>query len=112
RACSKGRLLAPAYGALWTGWHLHVGFGWRRRRRRSRRGRADRPPHVRSDWTVGAGPGAAIPGVRRVVAPPVRHGGDVGVGDAVDDREGPQSRGPARAQVRTPRELLEHVRPQ
>ena len=40
----------------------------------------------------------------------VRHGADVGVGADHGDREGARPRRPARPQVRTPRELLEHVR--
>ena len=110
RACGQGRILAPAHGALRAGRHLHVGAGWARRRRRSRRRRADRPRHVRGHRTMGTGPGSAILGLRRLVAPEVRHRAHVGVGAALDDREGAQSRRPARTQVRTPRELLEHVR--
>ena len=112
RTGGQGRILAPAHGALRAGRHLHVGAGWRRRRRRSRRHRADRPRHVRGHRTVGGGPRTAVPRVRRVVAPELRHRDHLGVGDAVDDRERTQSRGPARTQVRTPPELLEHVRAQ
>ena len=92
------------------GRHLHVGVGWDRRRRRSRRRSSDRPRHVRGHRNVGAGPGTATLGVRRLVASAVRHRDHIGVGDTVDDREWAESRGLARTQVWTPCELLEHVR--
>ena len=61
---------------------------------------------------LGDRPGRAVLRLRRLVAPQPRHRHHIGVGDAVDDRERAQPRGPARPQVRPPPELLEPVRAQ
>ena len=50
-------------------------------------------------------PRAAVLRLRRVVAPAARHGGDLGVGHAVDDRERAESRGSAGAEVRAPHRI-------
>ena len=56
--------------------------------------------------------GDAVLRLRHLVAPQPRHRDHLRVGDAVHDRERAQPRGPARPEVRSPPELLEHVRPQ
>ena len=105
----QGRLLPAPHPALRPGRHLHVQPGRRQRQRRARRRRPDRPRHLRRHRRLGARPRRAVLRLRRLVAPEPRHRHHLGVGDAVDDRERPQPRGPARP-LRPPPELLEHVR--
>ena len=106
-ACRQGRLLAPAHRPLRARRHLHVEPRRRRQRRRARRGRADRPRHLRGHGRLGDRPWRAVLLLRRLVAPERGRRGDLGVGDAVDDRGRAQSRGPARQALRPPPRLLE-----
>ena len=62
-------------------------LGRRRRPGGPRRDRAARPQHVRRPPGLGDRPRAAVPRLRRLVAPQPEHAGLQRVGHAVDDRE-------------------------
>ena len=71
-----------------------------------------RPRHLRGHRRVGDRPRRPALRLRRLVAPERGRRDHLGVGDAVDDRERPQPRGPAGQAVRPPPRLLEPLRGQ
>ena len=62
-------------------------LGAARGRRRTRGHRAARPQHLRRDRALGDGPRAAVPRLRRLVAPAAEHPDQQRVGHPLDDRE-------------------------
>ena len=102
----QGRLLAPAHPALRPGRRLPDLPRRRRRRRRAGRHRAARPHHVRRAARLGDRPRAAVPGLRRLVAPQPEHADHQRVGHPVDDRGRHGARAAARPEVRPPAALL------
>ena len=108
-ACRQGGLLAPPHRALRARRDLHVQLGRRERRRRPWRGGPDRSRHLRGHRRLGDGSRRPVPGLRRVVAPERRRRDHLRVGDPIDDRERPESRGSPGQAVRPSPRLLEPV---
>ena len=100
RAGQERGLLAAAHPALRPGRDLHVLPRRRERSRRPGRHRAARPRHLRRAARVGDRPRAAVPGLRRLVAPQPEHPDHQRVGHALDDRGRDQPRTAAGPQVR------------
>ena len=81
-------------------------LGGGERRRRPGRHRAARPRHVRRAAGLGDRPRAAVPGLRRLVAPEPEHADHQRVGHPVDDRGRGRARAAARPEVRPRAALL------
>ena len=105
----QGRLLPPPHHPLRTRRHLRVQPRRGQRQRRARRGRPAGPRHLRRHRRLGARPRRPVLRLRRLVAPEPRHHDHLRVGHALDDRERPQPRGPAREALWPPPQLLVDV---